>query len=297
MATEPAMREGQRGVTIDSHQHFWRYDAARDGWIKDSMSVLKRDFLPEELEGECKANGIDATIAVQADQSEAETLFLLKLAEGSKRIAGVVGWVDLRSPRVEERLRFFSQCKKLRGFQHIAQAEPDERFLVSLDFLRGMAQLQEFGFSYDILVYPRQLGAAIELVWQFPEQRFVVDHMAKPEIKAGRRQPWATHMRTIAQNSNVYCKLSGLVTEADWHHWTLEDMIPYLDIVFEAFGPDRLMFGSDWPVCLLAASYRQVKQLIESYVEAHAAEHKQDIFGGNAMRFYGVKADFHGLAA
>lgn len=297
MATEPAMREGQRGVTIDSHQHFWRYDTARDGWIKDSMSVLKRDFLPEELEGECEANGIDATIAVQADQSEAETLFLLKLAEGSKRVAGVVGWVDLRSPRVEERLRFFSQCKKLSGFRHIAQSEPDDRFLVSLDFLRGMAQLREFGFSYDILVYPRQLGAAIELVWQFPEQRFVVDHMAKPEIKAGRRQPWATHMRTIAQNSNVYCKLSGLVTEADWHHWTLEDMIPYLDIVFEAFGPDRLMFGSDWPVCLLAASYRQVKQLIESYVEAHAAEHKQDIFGGNAMRFYGVKADFHGLAA
>lgn len=284
-------------MTIDSHQHFWRYDSARDGWITHSMSILKRDFLPEDLEAECNANGIDATIAVQADQSEAETLFLLDLAEGSKRIAGVVGWVDLRAPRVEERLRFFSKFEKLCGFRHIAQAEPDERFLVSRDFTRGIARLREFGFTYDILVYPRQLAAAIELVSQFPEQRFVVDHMAKPEIKTGSREPWATHMRTIAQNSNVYCKLSGLVTEADWHHWKPEDVIPYLDVVFKAFGPDRLMFGSDWPVCLLAASYRQVKQLMESYVEVHAADHKQNIFGGNAMRFYDVKADFHGLAA
>ena len=284
-------------MTIDSHQHFWRYDAARDGWIKDSMSVLKRDFLPEELEGECKANGIDATITVQADQSEADTLFLLDLAKRSKRIAGVVGWVDLRSPSVEDRLRFFAKFEKLCGLRHIAQSEPDDRFLVSRDFTRGMARLGEFGFTYDILIYPRQLTAAIELVSQFPEQRFVVDHMAKPEIKTGSREPWARHMQIIAQNSNVYCKLSGLVTEADWLHWKPEDMIPYLDVVFEAFGPDRLMFGSDWPVCLLAASYRQVKQLIESYVEVHAAEHKQNIFGGNAMRFYGVKADVHGLAA
>ena len=284
-------------MTIDSHQHFWRYDAARDGWITDSMTLLKRDFLPKDLEAECKANGIDATIAVQADQSEAETLFLLELAEGSERIAGVVGWVDLRSPRVEERLRFFSKFEKLCGFRHIAQAEPDVRFLVDRDFTRGIARLREFGFTYDILIYPRQLPAAIELVSQFPEQRFVVDHMAKPEIKAGSREPWATGMRTIAQNANVYCKLSGLVTEADWNHWKPEDMIPYLDVVLEAFGPKRLMFGSDWPVCLLAAGYGHVKQLVESYVEVNAAEHKHDIFGGNAKRFYGVKADIHGLAA
>jgi L-fuconolactonase len=297
MATEPAMREGQAGVTIDTHQHFWRYDAARDGWITESMSLLKRDFLPKDLEGECNANGIDATIAVQADQSEAETLFLLELAEGSKRIAGVVGWVDLRSPKVEKRLRFFSKFEKLCGFRHIAQAEPDERFLLDRDFTRGIARLREFGFAYDILIYPRQLPAAIELVSQFPEQRFVVDHMAKPEIKAGSREPWATGMRRIAENSNVYCKLSGLVTEADWQHWKAEDMIPYLEVVFEAFGPKRLMFGSDWPVCLLAAGYRQVKQLVESYVEVNAAERKHDIFGGNAKRFYGVRADIHGLAA
>ena len=284
-------------MTIDSHQHFWRYDAARDAWITDAMAILKKDFLPEAFERECDANGIDGSIAVQADQSEADTLFLLDLAERNKRIVGVVGWVDLRSPRIEERLEYFSQFKKLCGFRHIAQAEPDDRFLVGSDFLRGIARLNEFGLAYDILVYPKQLPAAIELVSRFPEQRFVVDHLAKPEIKTGGREPWAACIKTIAQNANVYCKVSGLVTEADWSHWKPEDFRAYLDVVFEAFGPERLMFGSDWPVCLLAASYRQVRELIESYVELHAAIHKVNIFGGNAIRFYGLQAAPHGLAA
>ena len=284
-------------MTIDSHQHFWRYDAARDAWITDAMSLLKRDFLPEELERECDANGIDGSIAVQADQSEAETLFLLDLAERSKRIAGVVGWADLRSPQVGERLRYFSQFEKLRGFRHIAQAEVDDHFLVGSDFLRGIARLRELGFTYDILIYPKQLPAAIELVSRFPEQRFVVDHLAKPEIKTGRREPWAAHIRTLGKNKNVFCKVSGLVTEADWQYWKPEDIRPYLDVMFEVFGPERLMFGSDWPVCLLAASYQQVKQLIETYVQALSAADKEDIFGGNAVRFYGLKAVPHGLAA
>lgn len=284
-------------MTIDSHQHFWRYDAARDAWITAAMSLLKRDFLPEELEHECDANGIDGSIAVQADQSEEETLFLLELAGRNKRVVGVVGWVDLRSPRIEERLQHFSRFKKLCGFRHVAQAEPDDRFLVGSDFLRGVAHLPELGFTYDILVYPKQLPAVIELVSRFPEQRFVVDHLAKPEIKTGRREPWAAHIRTLGQNKNVFCKVSGLVTEADWLRWKPEDIRPYLDVVFEAFGSERLMFGSDWPVCLLAASYRQVKQLIETYVQALSTTQKKDIFGGNAVRFYGLKAVPHGLAA
>jgi L-fuconolactonase len=284
-------------MTIDAHQHFWRYDPARDGWITDAMAHLKRDFLPEELEDERVANGIDSTIVVQVDQSEDETLFLMDLAERYKPIAGVVGWVDLCSPKIEERLRFFSQYKKLCGFRHIAQAEPDDQFLVGRDFTRGISLLREYGFVYDILVYPKQLPAAIELAARFPEQRFVVDHLAKPLIKGGCREPWASYMRTISQNANVFCKVSGLVTEADWLHWKPEDIDPYLDVVFEAFGPERLMFGSDWPVCLLAASYGQVKQLIETYVEVHAAQHKENIFGGNAIRFYGLKAVPHGLAA
>jgi L-fuconolactonase len=277
-------------MNIDAHQHFWKYDPVRDAWITDALQVLKRDFLPQELVTELDNNGIDASIAVQADQSETETLFLLDLAERSKRIAGVVGWIDLASPQVEDRLRFFSQFAKLCGFRHIAQAEPDDRFLVRSDFVRGISRLREFGFTYDILVYPKQLPAAIELVSKFPEQRFVVDHLAKPEVKAGGSASWATDIRSIAANPNVYCKLSGLVTEADWRRWKPADFESYLDVVFEAFGPERLMFGSDWPVCLLAGSYRQVKGLIEGYVGRHAAKEKEGIFGANAMRFYGLKS-------
>jgi L-fuconolactonase len=260
------------------------------------MSPLKRDFLPEELQRECDANGIDASVVVQVDQSEDETHFLLDLAGKLDRIAGVVGWIDLRSEHIEERLQFFSQFKKLCGFRHIAQAEPDD-FLVGRDFARGIARLREYGFTYDILVYPNQLCAATRLVSEFPEQRFVIDHAAKPFIKAGSREPWTSHVKTIAQHTNLFCKLSGLVTEADWVHWKAEDIRPYLDVAFEAFGPERLMFGSDWPVCLLAANYGQVKRLVESYVQAHAARHMPDIFGGNAIRFYGLQAASHGLAA
>jgi L-fuconolactonase len=284
-------------MNIDSHQHFWRYDAARDAWITDAMSLLKRDFLPAEFVRELDANGMDGSIVVQVDQSEEETLFLLDLAKQNERIAGVVGWVDLRAPSIEDRLRFFSQYEKLRGFRHIAQGEPDDQFLVGRDFTRGISLLREFGFVYEILIYPKQLPAAIELVARFPEQRFVVNHLAKPLIKDRVREPWSSYMRSIAQNANVFCKVSGLVTEADWLHWKPEDIRPYLDVVFEAFGPERLMFGSDWPVCLLAASYGRVKEVIETYVDAHAAQHKENIFGGNAIRFYGLKAAPRGLAA
>ena len=284
-------------MKVDSHQHFWRYDALRDAWITDSMAVLKRDFLPEDLAAEISANGIDASIAVQADQSENETMFLLDLAGKNERIAGVVGWVDLLSPRVGARLEHFSHSSKLRGFRHIAQSEPDGRFLAGEPFVKGVAQLRTFGFTYDILIYPKQLPAAIELVARLPEQRFVVDHLAKPEIKSGKTTPWAAQMKEIAQNKNVFCKLSGMVTEADWNRWKTEDFKPYLDAVFDAFGAERLMFGSDWPVCLLAATYRQVKQLIEGYVKEFSRSDRDKIFGGNAARFYGLKTAQHGFAA
>ncbi len=283
-------------MKIDSHQHFWRYDAARDAWITESMAVLKRDFLPDHLAAELIANGIDASIAVQADQSENETMFLLDLAEKNKHIAGVVGWVDLLSPRVGERLEYFSRFSKLCGFRHIAQGEPDDRFLAREDFVKGVAQLRAFDFTYDILIYSKQLPAAIELAARLPEQPFVVDHLAKPQLKSGKAAPWAAQMRELAHNKNVFCKLSGLVTEADSKHWKADDFKPYLDVVFDAFGVERLMFGSDWPVCLLAATYGQVKQLIENYVKGYSEADKEKIFGGNAARFYGLKAQ-HGLAA
>ncbi len=284
-------------MRIDSHQHFWEYDPARDTRITGAMSVLKRDFLADELNRECRANGIDGSIAVQAAQSESETLFLLHLAKRHPSIAGVVGWVDLTSSRVMERLQFFSQHEKLSGFRHVAQDEPDARFLVRDDFVRGVACLEQFGFSYDILVYPKQLPAAIDLVAKLPGQRFVIDHLAKPEIRGKGIALWAGRIGEIAKNSNVHCKLSGLVTEADWHQWKKEDFRPYLDVVFGAFGPERLMFGSDWPVCLLAASYQQVLQIIDEYVQDYAAEVKARIFGGNAVQFYRLKTARHGIAA
>lgn len=284
-------------MNIDSHQHFWKYNRARDAWITDKMAVLQRDYLPGDLAPLLDATGIDASVAVQADQSEQETLFLLDLAKHNKRIAGVVGWVDLRSPKVGERLRYFSEFKKLRGFRHVAQAEPEDRFLMQPEFTRGIARLQEFGFTYDILIYPRQLPAAAELVATFPKQKFVVDHLAKPAIKAGSFTPWANQISSLARHPNVYCKLSGMVTEGDWQRWETADFDPYLDVVFEAFGADRLMFGSDWPVCLLAGSYKQVKDLVKDYVARKTPAANEKIFGVNAIRFYSLKADGDGSAA
>src|SRR5258705_8432339 len=269
---------GVNQMNIDSHQHFWRYDAVRDAWITEAMAVLQRDFLPEHLVTELTANAMDASVAVQADQSETETMLLLDFAEKNERIAGVVGWVDLRSPNLAERLEYFSHCPKLRGFRHVAQAEPDDRFLVREQFVKGLAQLRAFGFTYDILIYPKQLPAAIDLVTRLPEQRFVIDHLAKPEIKSGKTSPWAAQMREIAQNKNVFCKISGLVTEVDWKRWKADDFKPYLDAVFSAFGADRLMFGSDWPVCLLAATYGQVKQLIDNYLKGFYQSDQDRIF-------------------
>jgi len=283
-------------MKIDAHQHFWKYDPVRDAWITDAMQAIKRDFLPDDFAPEYVSNGIDASIAVQANQSEKETAFLLELADQNPKIAGVVGWVDLCSPKVAERLRFFSRYNKLRGFRHVAQAEPDDRFLMRESFVRGVRCLGEYGFAYDILIYPKQLPAALELVAAVPEQRFVIDHMAKPDMRTNSSMDWAKKMRAFAQNPNVLCKISGLVTEADWQAWKKADFKPYLDVVFEAFGAERLMFGSDWPVCLLAASYRQVKEIVEDYLRDFSEDERTKVFGENAIRFYGLKMGQHGLA-
>jgi L-fucono-1,5-lactonase len=277
-------------MKIDAHQHFWKFDPIRDAWITDEMGILKRDFLPNELAVELRANEIDGSVAVQADQSEAETLFLLDLAGRHDFIMGVVGWVDFLSPQLPERLEYFSQFEKLCGFRHIAQAEPDDRFLARSDFVNGVAQVRGSRFTYDILIYPKQLPAALELVSRLPDQRFVLDHLAKPEIRSKRISPWAEQIRELAQNPNVYCKLSGLVTEADWHNRGRDDLKPYLDLACEAFGPDRLMFGSDWPVCLLAASYWLWKQNIADYCrERFSTADREKIFGETAAKFYGLK--------
>lgn len=271
---------------IDAHQHFWRYSPATHGWIDDSMAVLKRDFLPEALQPLLRAHGYDGCVAVQAQLDVAETKWLLALADQHPFIRGVVGWVDLCAPEAASALAALAH-PKLRGIRHVVQAEPDD-FMNRADFRRGIAALAPLGLTYDILVYHRQLPAAVSLVERFAEQRFVVDHVAKPDIAQGTREPWATQMRALARHPHVFCKVSGLVTEAQWQSWTEEQLRPYLDLVFEAFGPERLMIGSDWPVCLLAGDYDRVMGVVEEYVARLPAASAAAVLGGTARRFYGL---------
>lgn len=274
-------------MKIDAHQHFWKYDPQRDAWINDSMSVLKRDFLPEHLAPILKENDIDGCVAVQADQSETETEFLLHLAAQNSLIKGVVGWVDLQSDSISQRLDYLSQNQKLKGFRHIVQTEP-KGFLTRPNFLKGVDLLTRYNFSYDILIYYHQLEVAIEFVKRFPNQKFVVDHLAKPNIKNAEFTQWSKGIAQLAAYENVWCKLSGFTTEASWEHWKYEDFTPYFDLVLNQFGAKRILYGSDWPVCLLAASYKSQLSVVERFVETLTASEKDQIMGGNAIHFYNL---------
>lgn len=273
-------------IRIDSHQHFWKYDPVRYNWIPDD--ALRRDFLPRDLYPNLDSGMLDGSVAVQADMSEGETRFLLELAGANPFIKGVVGWVDLMDKWVEERLEEYSRSPQIKGFRHIVQDEPDDEFMLRPDFQRGIGNLEKYGFTYDILVYPRQLTAAIGLVRKFPGQPFVLDHIAKPEISNGLNPQWVRQMETLAAFPNVFCKLSGMVTETRDFRWEASDFTPFLDVVFDAFGTDRLMFGSDWPVCLLAGSYPEVMGIVSSYLSAFPETVKNKVMGGNAVRFYGL---------
>ena len=274
-------------MKLDSHQHFWSYDAAQYPWIP-AGSALHRDWLPNDLAPLLSAAGLDGCIAVQARQIVEESRWLLTLADHAPIIKGVVGWVDLRSERVEEQLAELAPNKKFRGVRHVVQDEPDDRFMLGADFLRGIGKLKAFGMTYDILIFPKQLPAAIELVAKFPAQPFVLDHIAKPLIKDGTLEPWSAQIRELAKAPNLTCKVSGMVTEAKHGAWKADDFRPYLDVVFEAFGPERLMYGSDWPVCLLSGSYAQTFGLVDDYTRALSAAQRDAFFGGNTARFYGV---------
>ncbi|RYG05290.1 MAG: amidohydrolase [Chitinophagaceae bacterium] len=274
-------------MTIDSHVHFWKYDKKRDTWITSDMKILREDYLPHTLTTTLSRNGMDGCIAVQADQSEVETRFYTELSQTYPVIKGVVGWVDLKADNVEERLEYFSQFPVIKGWRHIVQGEPIE-FLADPAFRRGVGALARFGYTYDILIYHHQLKAAIDFVAEFPDQKFVIDHCAKPAIKDNNIETWSQDIKTIAQFANVHCKLSGLFTESNWKTWSPKDFYPYLDVVFEAFGTDRLMFGSDWPVMLLSGIYVQWKSLIEKYMESFNDEDKEKVFGLNAEQFYNL---------
>lgn len=271
---------------IDAHQHYWRYNPEEYGWIDDSMRVLRRDFLPADLKPELDAAGFRSSIAVQARQTLEETNWLLQLAAESPFIAGVVGWVDLRAAGVRSQLEALSRNPKLLGIRHVVQSEPDDRFLLQPDFLRGVSMLEEFNLTYDILIFPKHLPVAAEFVQRFPRQRFVLDHLAKPFVKAGTLHPWDSDLRRLAESPNVFCKLSGMVTEADWKAWKPEHFAPYLDVALEAFGPERLMIGSDWPVCTVAASYTRVMDLVTDYLARNSVEVSESILGGTAQKFW-----------
>ncbi len=273
-------------MRVDTHRHFWRYKADEYSWIDDSTSSLRRDFLPEHLEPELKRAGFDGSIAVQAWQTPEETQWLLDLAASSQFILGVIGWVDLRATDVRAQLARFAGNPKLLGARHIVQSEPDERFLLQPEFLRGISALAEFDLTYDLLIRPRHLAVAAEFVRRFPHQRFVLDHLAKPFIKSGTFQPWDADIRKLARFPNVFCKLSGLVSEADWKAWSPEHFAPYLDVTFECFGPDRLMIGSDWPVCTLAASYEQAMDVVVDYLSKYPVEVREAGLGGSASRLW-----------
>ena len=276
-------------MVVDSHHHFWRYSSAEYGWIDDSMAVIRRDFLPADLKQEMGIAGVDAVVSVQARQSVEETRWLLDLATQNPFIAGVVGWVPLVSPTVAADLAQFAAHPKLVAIRHVLQDEPDPLFMLSADFQAGIRALRAYNLSYDILIYHRHLPQTIELVDRHPEQTFVVDHMAKPAIKQGTIEPWARGMRELARRPHVCCKLSGMVTEIGRPHWSLADLRPYFDVVLEAFGPERVLFGSDWPVCLVACGYARWMEIVQELIAPLSSAERAAILGDNARCVYRLK--------
>ncbi|MDE2949998.1 MAG: amidohydrolase family protein [Chloroflexota bacterium] len=273
---------------IDSHQHFWLYEAAEYPWIDDDKGALKRDYMPADLVPLLAANGIDGTVAVQARQNLRETEFLLELADKNDFIRGVVGWVDLRARDIAAQLERVAPHPRLVGLRHIVHDEIDDRFMLGGGFLDGLALLNQYKLTYDLLLYPQHLRVAIDVVKRFPDQPFALDHISKPFIKDGIMEPWASEIRELATYENVWCKVSGMVTEAAWKTWTQEDYAPYLDVVFDCFGIDRLMFGSDWPVCTLSGSYGEVVGIVRDYIGGLSEVDKDKVMGANARTFYGL---------
>lgn len=273
---------------LDSHQHFWSFQPARDQWITDEMAVLRKDFLPEELESNFLSSNVLGTIAVQADQSELETEFLLNLAAHHSFIQGVVGWVDIMHPDLSVKLQHYRSFPVLKGFRHILQSESPE-FMLQPAFIKGLQVLADFGYTYDVLIYPNHLKAAIQLMQKVPSLKVVVDHLAKPDIKNKSFTNWEEGIVELASFSQVYCKISGMVTEADWQHWKYEELVPVMNTVVKNFGTSRIMLGTDWPVCLLASSYQDCIQIGRRFFADYTAEEQEAVFYRNAARFYGVQ--------
>lgn len=271
---------------IDSHHHLWRYSRQAYPWISPEMKVLERDFLPEDLEPELERHRISGSIAVQARQTMEETSILLAEASQHAWIRGVVGWAPIASQSFPAILERLCEQPKLKGLRHVIQDEPDDDFILGQDFNRGIRRLHATGLVYDILIKEKHLPQTIQFVDRHPEQVFILDHMAKPRIAAQELSPWRERIRELAERENVYCKISGMVTEAAWDNWNAEQLRPYYEIVLENFGPRRLMMGSDWPVCLLATSYSRWIAVLEEWIGALSAAEQSRIVGGTAVDAY-----------
>jgi L-fuconolactonase len=272
-------------MRIDSHQHFWQYDAVEFDWISEEMSAIRRDFLPGDLAAEFERNGLDGSVAVQARQSADETHWLLGLANENPMIKAVVGWIDLCADDLEAQLSEYKGQAKLKGFRHVIQGEPDG-YMLQPNFIRGVTLLADYGYSFDILILSRQLAEACELVKKLPVMKLVVDHIAKPDIAGMQWEGWHESMTELALHEHVYCKLSGMVTEADWHNWKQADFQQYMQHVLTKFGSDRTMFGSDWPVCKVAGSYQDVLSLVEIHLQGFSEKDAENVLGNTASTFY-----------
>lgn len=273
-------------MIIDSHHHYWQYNPVEYDWINDSMKVIRTDFLPEKLEQTIAEAGIDGVISVHARQLVEETDWLIGLAHQNKFMKGVVGWLPLIQNNIETYLEKYSGEKILKGIRHVVQGEADPEFILRNDFNRGISLLKKYSLVYDILIFERQLPNTIRFVDQHPDQIFVLDHIAKPLIVRNELSPWKVNIQELAKRENVSCKISGMVTEADFNCWTPEQLQPYFDVVLEAFGPDRLLFGSDWPVCLVATSYKNWADLIRETISTFSETEQAKIMGGNAVKIY-----------
>lgn len=273
-------------LRVDSHHHFWEYSVQEYGWISEPMAAIRRTFEPADLKAAIAPVGINAVVSVQARQSVEENDFLLAHASKNDFIRGVVGWVPLMEEGVENVLEHYKAHPKFKGVRHVVQDEPDNNFIMRDDLSRGVAHLKKLDLVYDILIFERQLKPSIQFVDRHPGQVFVLDHIAKPKIKAGEREPWAADIREMAKRPNVYCKISGMVTEADWQDWTPETLRPYIDTVLEAFGPKRLMFGSDWPVMLVACPYSHWFEVVNAAIAPLSAAERERILGLTAVEAY-----------
>ena len=274
---------------IDAHQHFWKFDPVRDNWINSDMSVIARDFLPDDLLPILQRNNIDGTVVVQTCHMDEDNRFMLELADQYNFIKGVVGWVNLQSIKVEDKLKYYhDRYPKMKGFRHVLQADPDDQLMLRDSFKNGISLLNKYNFTYDILIYPKHLKYAVQLVAEFPDQKFVVDHLAKPHIKTKEITSWKRDMEALSKFPNVYCKVSGMLTEADWYSWKTEDFTPYLDTVFNAFSIGRVIYGSDWPVCKLAGGYNRALEILQIYTSRFSEKEQEMFYGGNAIEFYNL---------